>query len=348
MRHFRQNGKTLAEYALIAFLVALVSIPALTYLGTEIDAMYTGSDPINKAQPLFALLNGSGSQNGSSAATAENNPPGGANTTMGNAEGGMVSYDYTFSQAIQSSSVEGIIENLKNGGMGGVTSSLASNLDELINQLEASGDMSPEEAAHFRKLSNQGHLIADIQRTIEEAVLKFHGTPDDDNFTAFRQQKVVYQGQEMTVQQLAAMVDWMHQMPDNWYNQLASGKIDTSSTTFFEGANVTHDNGKNELGRFIDLYQDTLNFTAYQDHPELRDYVTSLSATIAYLSDMSGSFYISRFENAQEMQKWQIWELTQKAPVFALDAQNYSEITDGSSGEICGVGQGSDTGTSCH
>jgi hypothetical protein len=149
-----RSGKTLAEYALLLELIVLVSVPAVIFLGGNVENLYLGSDPIGKAQPLFSLLAPANKTAGAPATS-----PAGSGQPLSN-----VFFNYDPATGMVSVFLPG-------GSPAGTTTTsadgtqlLAQNLaDILINNGSL---LTPEQQDTLGDLSRLGFKLADAERDL--------------------------------------------------------------------------------------------------------------------------------------------------------------------------------------
>ncbi len=343
------RGVEIAEYGLILALLVLISVPALMFMGEQLSSSYNNMNPTGKASELFALLGGGAGGNSQNPdpisaddqdvltdtlASKDTSVPGltqpsdhstiSQSITVNQAMG--TTFDELISQGFKATSAEGIMQSVGSLGAGKTAAALASNLEDLIEQMESAGEMTAEEANHFRQLANQGHKIAQIEQIIEQAGERFDGTTPWANSNQFMAQQVEYNGMTVSVGQLSTLIDFPGGMPTNWYDHLYTGHVNTSNDFY------NNNNNNNELSKFVDMYQDSQKLSVLQNNRQLYDYVYSLSSTIVMTSEQVGSL---EFQTGNEQ------------TVRDSLAQPLSDKAHLSSSNICGVGQGSDSGTSC-
>ncbi len=189
-----KSGKTLAEYALILFLVALVSIPALQILGNAIDGLLREGNAPSKAGQLFALLNsnggatdagspvsgaGGGNGEGSETSEIEVGPDPVAMTTPAEAmeRAALSGTTYVNGKGQPIITVEtptdatGMMSTSANGGAMVATNEiglyssfkLASTLDELAKQAD-----NPAEAAYLDKLARYSYILGHAEGELDD------------------------------------------------------------------------------------------------------------------------------------------------------------------------------------
>ncbi len=159
------QGKTLAEYALILFLVVLVSIPALQILGNAISDLLAEGNAPSKAGQLFGLLGGNGGGNGIAPTTSGLNPyealsPAVYTDAQGNP---IVVIDR------QEADATGLVATSTNGtvstGEVGAFSSfkLANSLEELAQQAE-----DPDTKAWLEKLAYYSYYLGNAEGELDD------------------------------------------------------------------------------------------------------------------------------------------------------------------------------------
>ncbi|MGE0199462.1 MAG: hypothetical protein AB7P76_00685 [Candidatus Melainabacteria bacterium] len=152
-----------------------------------------------------------------------------------------------------------VAQTVETSGANGATMELANFLAAFAEQLEASGEITPEDKNLLMALANQGHEIAYIENLLEEMA----ATHDDQN--GYMELTVDYHGTPMTVQELTDMIGFYNSHMDN---------TDPLSPV---GAYP-------ELEKFLNLYVQVDSAGALGD-PVVRQIVESLVGEIALLSD---------------------------------------------------------------
>ncbi len=252
-------GHTLAEYVIIGVLVAILAIPALMLLGRNISAFYAeGGSSVVQADGLFSLLTPGGSGgNGAGTGTGTVTGAGGDDPVNPGDSGGGLGGTGT---AIMSSSVQGqeeFVRMIEEHGAGYVTSLLLSDLDQTINALEASGEISAEQAALLRQLSGRGHHIADIEMLISQS------------FASGQTTGLMLNGQAYSRDQLMGMIGWTGYNPTNFNNSL----LTNSGSPYLSQENRA----------FLETYDAVM--ASLSDNPELAQWVTGLSGEILLLTE---------------------------------------------------------------
>ncbi len=146
----RVSGHSIAEYALILFLIVLVSIPALDFLGNAFKSAYEENEPISQAGRLFGLLD-----TGNGAAPAGD----AAGSAAVQAHQPLSNIQFRFSK-------DGIVRFQKPDGSGTMTNSaegtliMASNLQRLTTN----ANLSQEERQQIANLSAIAFELAEAER----------------------------------------------------------------------------------------------------------------------------------------------------------------------------------------
>lgn len=337
------RGAEIAEYGLILALLVLIAIPALVVMGEGLSASYFNMNPTGKAAQLFGLLGGGGGPGGGGSADGSASSPTGSEPAPAEAvavasadapaeaqpadslfTGENTALSATMSelvsQGFKATSADGILQAVGANGGAKTTEALLGGLEELVDQMEASGEMTADEADHFRRLANQGHRIAAIERIIEQAGERYDG--DYANDQQFMAQRVEYNGRTVTIGQLSTLIDLPGGTPTNWYDHLYTGHVNTSNDFF----------SPNELSSFVDIYQDSQKLEVVRKNPELYDYIYSMSSTVIMTGEQVGSL---EFKTGNE------------SAVRESLATSLSGKADQASANICTAGQNSSSGSSC-
>ncbi len=252
------RGQTLGEYLLAAALVALVGLGGLIIVGNALQA------------ELPALLDRIFGQvaPGTAVATAPaSNPAGDSAEEIRVADGsGLLPLSLPAGQNLDFSEYPtSLLQSVETAGANGTTRKLLSQLDQLIQQLETSGEADPDSLASLKALSNQGHAIAEIEQIVEAAA----ASTTDPN--ALLRMQVSWNGQEYSVQKLSQMLGTTH-----WPKDYGGDTLGLAS-------NYQWDN-ENQLKAFIGIYHQLESSGALAD-PATHATVKSLATEIAFLSE---------------------------------------------------------------
>lgn len=172
------KGHIQVEYILILALVALVSIPAISFLGEVLSQSYTENDPSSKADKLFALLGGSGPGGGSggtgTAGRGGTVSLGGNDVIFQTDENGMLDIQIPAGSSIatESTSQEGAVSRLAAGEFGALADAVA-----------GSGNADESVIAKLRRLEELSATIAAYEDAIYANTGQVDGEFADDTST---------------------------------------------------------------------------------------------------------------------------------------------------------------------
>ncbi len=156
----KECGQTLGEYLLLAFLIAVVSIGAMSVFASNFSSSLPGL--------IDNIFNGGGSGVSSSSGAgsgttgASSGLPAGVSgtditvTTAGGTTFTIPDYPTNLQEAVETA------------GGNGTTNLLLGNLESIIQELEASGELTPAQINLLKDLANQGHVLAEYQQMAED------------------------------------------------------------------------------------------------------------------------------------------------------------------------------------
>jgi len=305
------RGQGLAEYSLIGFLILVVSIPAISLFGDEfmgvLGGIFTGMNKSVTAQatPLSqAVLTQSGdhltesSFNGVETADVKVTLKDGTVITLNE-------YPQDLKKYVEAT------------GSNGATTELLAQMDSLIAQLEKSKTTTSLQNNKLKELSNQGHRLASIEATIENAY-KTAGSVSNLNTM-----KVSFENKQYSVNELSMWLGWQ-------------GGSSTGQSTPNDIKNTLTDSyAAPELSVFINRYFEAEASGALSD-PSVRNIVSDLTSQIAYLTEV------------MEHASWQAAEVADDPKT--LDSYQISAVTNNQSSQICkqgNNGNGKDNGVKC-
>ncbi len=148
----KNTGISIAEYALIFALVAIVAIPTLSILGDAIASGLRDNEPTSRADALFALLGGSGANTGAgteAVAGMGTSPPQGQPLSN-------VAFNYN----PQTGMVEIILPDGSSGGSMTTSADGTRILAQNLADLASNPALPPQERQQLQNLSNLGFKIA--------------------------------------------------------------------------------------------------------------------------------------------------------------------------------------------
>ncbi len=160
----REYGQSLGEYFLLASLIAVVSIGALSFFANDFSATLPGLlDRIfgggGGASATTTSGGGSSSSSGGTVASASF-PPGVSTTgitvtTAGGTVINLANYPSNLANAVETA------------GGNGTTNVLLANLEQIIHGLEAAGELDATQINLLKALANQGHRLSEFQQMAE-------------------------------------------------------------------------------------------------------------------------------------------------------------------------------------
>jgi Flp pilus assembly pilin Flp len=162
-----QPGNTIAEYALILALVAVIAMPVVTFMGGMLEQSYRNNEPMSKADDLFALLDAKTPSGGSGPEMVETSASSGIKAQPSGQPVGNVYFNYN--------PATGLVEVLlPNGSATGSTTTsadgtelLAKNLANLLSTYQ--NDLTPVQQDKLNQLSSLGYKLAAEERKLLQA-----------------------------------------------------------------------------------------------------------------------------------------------------------------------------------
>ncbi len=328
-------GQSLSEYGLIGFCVVVLSIAAFVMLGGSLDS-------------TLGRLRASLLDNVSASAVAAT-----INDGIGGAASGGTDTSGTATMVLPTGEVVTVTTSGAFGadvmttGANGATTMALAQLQTLTQQLQASGELTPDQVNALIALANQGHRIAQIEKMIEDAV-SMSANPTAVYTMTFQLDGKMYTGRQM--------IDMLGFENQNQYVNLLTD-VELLETTS-KGAIAMA-----ETGSFINLYQAALQSGAMDD-PAIAGTVKELSMQVTFLSQLTKEAYLYRADHLKReglhVGQAAVEELHRLngdlADMFAanqgmssggLSGGTISGTTHGNSGQICGAGNGQDSGTAC-
>ena len=156
--HHKYAGQQVSEYGVVLALVAVSLVVVLTIFGDSI------------AQGVETMVAGM------------NKPAPGKFTGV---DSGNLNFDATQSAVSMISSVssngaplyytDSLAKSIETSGANGTTTEILTMLDQYIEQSEASGKLTSEQANHLKALSKKGYDLANIEAVIEDMALNNPG-----------------------------------------------------------------------------------------------------------------------------------------------------------------------------
>lgn len=307
----KPKGQGLAEYSLIALLILVVSIPAISLFGGDLmgllQDMFSGMNKSVTAQAT-PLSNAAMAQSGDLVA-AERNFAGSSAAVKVTLKDGTVIDLSQYPQDLK--------KYVDATGSNGATNEMLAQLDSLIAQLKKGNQITPAQLSSLQDLSNQGHRIASIEKLLEDSY------KNADSLNTIYSGQVTFDGKTYTPLTLRSLIGW-----DTGLNGTYTGNDtpDTLQTTMSAtGANP-------ELSKFLNLYFQAEGSGALND-PALKNIVSDLTSQIAFLTEVS------------EHSSWEI--ATSSLDPKTINNVQVSLVTDNNSSQICKAGNGKDNGVVC-
>ncbi len=155
----RRDGKSLVEYVMILGLVAVVAIPAVSYMGSTFNNSYLGSKPKSNAEKLFALLDVQKKSNANGSMASDN-------VLNGDGSFSGESVDFLILGGSATSAKGNLANLIKNG-----SSSTAWILANALEQIADSPELDEGMKTHLRALADIGFLNSEAAKAVEEAFL---------------------------------------------------------------------------------------------------------------------------------------------------------------------------------
>lgn len=208
-------------------------------------------------------------------------------------------------------SISELGEKIQTVGANGGTEILASKLKSYIDQLKASGELTGDQLGILERLANEGHKLAGAEKALEDAANNGQGT-------------VNYDGKNYSLDEFSQQFGF-----DNNIG------IDATKS-------MSSDSAMEKLKPFMQLYEEANASGALAD-PAINSQIKNLSSQIAALSDLAKWNYKSTGKDKGYAY------ITAMEQIGAQDpGGKVSDATHGKSGDICGVGSGTDSGTQCN
>lgn len=307
----KNEGQGIAEYSLIAVLILVVSIPAISLFGGDfmglLQGIFSGMDKsvTAEATPLSqAALTQSGDQVASSSFTGAET----ADVKVTLKDGTVITLN-KYPQDLK--------KYVEATGSNGATTELLGQLDSLITQLGKSKNVTASQINGLKALSNQGHRLASIEGALENAYRTAGSINDLNNML------LTLEGKKYSVTQLAYSIGWQ-------------GGNGSRQSTPDDIANTLSDSyAAPELSEFINRYFEAEASGALND-PAVRDIVSDLSGQIAYLTEV------------MEHSTWQASEVALDPQT--IDQYQVANLVNDKSSQICKLGnngKGNDNGVKC-
>jgi len=312
------SGQSLAEYGLVAILVGVASIGSLVLLGgslsnalqniwpqapassQQIDASEPSTTPVETLMEKGVEVNGP--------------------DVMVKLASGTVITVKNFALNMDQSR-----DLISTTGANGATRLQASQLVALADQLQAAGELTPNEATTLKELANQGFKIAQIEEIVEKAIANSSSTAE------FATTPVTFNGRTYTnandlVSQNIGFEAWLGY----------EGEPITSLDPFMDAATGGRTRPETEL--FQKLYQEALSQPGVQAIPEVQSIIETLGTQILYTSEL--------LEDAS-YKVWGAYTYQQEDPTLtpvelftSIVPIKASLLTDQDSTGICNTGDG--------
>lgn len=317
----RHKGQGLAEYALIAFVVLVASIPLVNIVGSGVETalgqIFQGMNNSVIAQAQAGqVVNPDGTYGTpttpSPTGTNQPTPTGSPSTPPPPGNPGDMTVTLKDGTVL---ALKNYLPDMKStvetSGTNGATLEILAQLDSMIAQLQQQPNADPAQISRLQALANQGHKLAEIEAAIAKAYTEVGSLNDLANWTT------TIQGQTYTGEQLTQVVGFWN----------PTGTMGDSPQDLSEPLNTQWAQG--ETATFINLYNDALASGALSD-PAINAFVTDAASKISYLTEATEHGAIISPDEA------------------SLAANMASNMTDTHSGNICAAGGGSDSGVHCY
>lgn len=191
---FTQYGQSLSEYVLIAASALVLAIPALLTLGNNLNSIWMGMLPMDKATSGSASAS-AGLSSGMPSNVQFSHLPVKIPAASGiNAASSL--------PAAGSASTDALIKTVETLGVNGATEQLSNTLIDMANQLLAEGQIEQSSYNEIIALANQGHRLADI----ESAIVSAAKSAGNKGGAGFDNAMVELDGQSYRGEALSAMI----------------------------------------------------------------------------------------------------------------------------------------------
>lgn len=203
-------------------------------------------------------------------------------------------------------------KSVMTSGANGTTTLLAGQIEIIAKQLLDAGEIDAKQYQGIIDLANQGHKIAGIEKLLEDAAALYESDPK-----AFDSLKIQYEGESYTPLQLGKMLGYEDIYSMQWLS------------------------GQNESETLYVMYENLKSSGALED-PVVQSNVEGLVNRINAIADGVQTFMYQTDNSTAPV----LTEKIQDALATVPDPPA-SETTHQTSGEICTVGNGQDSGTNC-
>lgn len=176
----KRTGQGMAEYSLIAASVACLVLPALLFLGGNLNRSMQGMLP---APPLPK-------QDVGVASVPSQNP----------ANAAALQSVQLIINGVDLSSSQNLAKEIQTAGANGATAILANRIEQIAQQKLDAGEISPEQYKTLIALANQGHSLGAMEKLVETAAA------NSSSAQAFMDQKLTFEGKDYS------MADFAYQM----------------------------------------------------------------------------------------------------------------------------------------
>ena len=270
-----QQGQSLVEYGLLVAFIAVVSLGALTVLGTETDnAISTAGTGIMGQPSSGATANGAVGNGATPFSLDLSNASGLGTASVTLADGTVLPLD-NYPTAMSAS--------IETTGANGTTQLLAASMETLIEELAESGKLDVNQTNALMNLANQGHKLAEMEFMIEQAYNNASSNSEFQNTT------FMFDGEMLTPGQISQRL--------GFHNHRTWDMVDKDAMTL---GDMTYSDS--EMKVFIDLYDQAV-VTGALDDPQVNAVINTLSNQIAQIAGMMEDFpegvKKSNFESAK-------------------------------------------------
>jgi Flp pilus assembly pilin Flp len=314
-----QSGQSLSEYGLIAASVCLVGILSLTTLGGNLNSVFNGMVPQRSTvEPIAVTSTPAATQAETTTTSAGSNSA--TEMQLANTPANSARAAAPLDLKVISSELKTTVQTL---GANGTAQMLANSLTKSIDQLLADPNLNPEQKNLLSALSNQGHDIAKREQVAQDL---------------FQQYK--------------------NNLPGLWNASVTYGDEHYANFTAFTasfGSNIDVGYKSPSLTNLSDLLAQARTAKAFNnpaDEQTINRLVAEIT-TISFLYDDTvtdmkelGDKSIKELDaRAQYMLETNPAQVLKEAGVSDIVAP--SQLTTQNSVQICTMGGGADSGTSC-
>lgn len=315
--HRAAVGQSVSEYAIIGALITVICLPALVLLNGHFNQDLQGfTGALSKQSPVIKTLHAptaGGSPVTNTAASA---------VSLSTANGVKIQLSPELSLPLS--------QTITTLGANGSTTLLANNIQAIAQELLATGAITEQQYNALTKLSNQGHLLAEMMGAMDEAAQRKEYASTD---AFFYEEPIYVNGQKTTPYDVWNQLGYLP--PDGAYKYATPDRELPQGQTYTE---IPADPlqpprpASSTMQKFIDLYSQANQSGALQD-PTVKAVVEHLSQQIALTTEAVVQAHGDAFMHY--------------TPISQAASGAASKVTHVDSAGICSVGQGTDSGVHC-